>query len=215
MLAHQEAVVVNMGKSVFDLFIDKVLIHKISSERINELEALIEFGIEHSDKEFALLFVCTHNSRRSFFCEVWGQVAAEHYSMSNITTYSAGTEATAIYSETINALINSGLKIEKITENENPVFALRYNETKRPIIGFSKTIDNHSLPVNNVAAIMTCDNANDNCPFIPYAKSRIPLTYEDPKKYDGLPNTEEGYLNKSLEIASEMFYIMNQIKNRK
>ena len=31
---------------------------------------------------------------------------------------------------------------------------------------------------------MTCDHADENCPLIPGAKTRIPLTYVDPKVAD-------------------------------
>ena len=61
------------------------------------------------------------------------------------------------------------------------------------------------------AAIMTCSDADENCPHILKAEKRIPLRYEDPKSHDDTPIESEKYDERSLQIASEMFYIFSQI----
>lgn len=59
---------------------------------------------------------------------------------------------------------------------------------------------------------MTCDSANEACPFVSGAEIRIPITFEDPKAYDNTPLATEKYRERSLQIATELFYIFTQIK---
>ena len=60
---------------------------------------------------------------------------------------------------------------------------------------------------------MTCSQADGGCPFIAGAEKRIPITYEDPKAFDDSPLEEAKYDERSLQIASEMFYVFRQIKS--
>ena len=59
---------------------------------------------------------------------------------------------------------------------------------------------------------MTCAHADENCPFIAGAEERIPLRYEDPKRFDDTENEVEAYLNKSIEIATELHYIFSNLE---
>ena len=178
-------------------------------KKLNALGSYLQSNIQ-KDK-LALIFICTHNSRRSFFAQVWAQVAAHHYGFSNITAYSGGTSETAIYHQTIAALMKCGLEINKLSLGDNPVYSVKYDTENHPIIGFSKTFDHSFNPQSNFAAIMTCDHADQNCPFIPEADARIPLTYTDPKEFDHTAEVDSKYYHKSKEIATEMFFILNQI----
>lgn len=69
---------------------------EINAERKILLEKLANHiqGKLKSSKEINLVYVCTHNSRRSHLGQVWSKVAADFYGF-NINTFSAGTEATA------------------------------------------------------------------------------------------------------------------------
>ena len=42
-----------------------------------------------------LIFICTHNSRRSHMAQLWAQTAAAYHGVAAIETFSGGTEATA------------------------------------------------------------------------------------------------------------------------
>jgi arsenate reductase len=44
------------------------------------------------------------------------------------------------------------------------------------------------------------------------AEARIPIKYDDPKAFDGTPEMNEKYLEKSMQIASEMYSIFSKIK---
>jgi arsenate reductase len=73
-------------------------------------------------------------------------------------------------------------------------------------------LDNSFNPESGFAAIMTCSQADGGCPFIAGAALRLPLTYEDPKAFDNTPQQEEKYLERSKQIATELFYVFTQLK---
>jgi len=179
--------------------------HLITKSRKKELACLTQF-IQKQGGFADLIFICTHNSRRSHLSQVWAQVAAQHFGFFGVHCYSGGTEATAFYPSAIQALEYHGLHIIPLSNNNNPVYAVSYNENQHPIICFSKTFDHEFNPQKNIAAIMTCDHADQNCPFIPSASVRIPIRYDDPKIADGTEKELEKYIERSAQICREMFY---------
>lgn len=195
--------------------INQLSIDSVSDERKKALDQLANYVI-HQDKKnevCSLIFVCTHNSRRSHLSQIWAQTLASYYKV-NVQSYSAGTEATALYPSVINALQISGFESQTIgqsSNNSNPIYAIRYGINHLPIIGFSKTVANAFNPSTNFAAIMTCSNADVGCPFVPGTDVRISLPYNDPKEFDGTTVELEKYLERSLEIASEMKYVFSQL----
>jgi arsenate reductase len=159
-----------------------------------------------------LNLICTHNSRRSHLSQIWAQTAAYYFGIKNVFCYSGGTEATAMFSKVAETLQNTGFKIQKLSEGNNPVYAIKFAQNQLPIIAFSKTYDDIFNPESSFAAIMTCSNADEGCPFIAGAEKRIPITFEDPKAFDNTPQQTAKYQERSLQIATELFYVFSQIK---
>src|SRR4051812_16771763 len=62
-----------------------------------------------------LVYICTHNSRRSHFGQVWAKVASEYYGIPGVSTFSGGTEATSFNKNAINALIAAGFTVKRTT----------------------------------------------------------------------------------------------------
>lgn len=186
----------------------------ISEERKNVLQPLVNYIQDKvNDKEVIRLnFICTHNSRRSHLSQIWAQTMAFQFGIRNVFCYSGGTEATAMFSKVEETLVNQGFEIQQLSENENPVYAIKFSDNEPPIIGFSKTYFDAFNPKTNFGAIMTCNNADEGCPMVFGAEVRFPIKYEDPKAFDGTEVMNEKYTERSLEIASEMFYVFNQIK---
>ncbi|WP_375238894.1 low molecular weight phosphatase family protein [Aurantibacter sp.] len=193
--------------------ITKLDTNTISLERKSILNPLIEFIQEKKDKNetIRLNFICTHNSRRSHLSQVWAQVLAFHYNVKNVFSYSGGTEATALFPKVAETLTKIGFKIEQISKEENPVYSILYAENEHSIIGFSKKFDAPFNPKSNFAAILTCSSADVGCPFIAGAEKRIPITYEDPKAFDNTPFQTEKYLERCLDIATELKYVFSKI----
>jgi arsenate reductase len=186
----------------------------ILTERKSALQPLIDYiqTKVSNHQEVRINFICTHNSRRSHLSQVWAQTAAAHFKIQNINCYSGGTEATALFPMVTKTLEKSGFEVKKIADGNNPIYAIKYGENEHPIIGFSKTYDADFNPISEFAAIMTCSQADGDCPFIAGAEKRIPITYEDPKAFDQTPQQEEKYEERSLQIATELFYVFSRIK---
>ena len=186
----------------------------ISTERKNTLQPLIDFIQLKTDANVLINinFICTHNSRRSHLSQVWAQTLADYFKIKNVCCYSGGTEATALFPVAAKTLEETGFKIEKLSNELNPVYAIKYAENAHPVIGFSKTYDADFNPISNFAAILTCSSADKGCPFIAGAEKRIPITFEDPKAFDDTPLQLEKYNERSLQIATELKYVFSNIK---
>ena len=194
------------------------IITQLSTERISEerkriLQPLIEFISSKISKneEVRLNFICTHNSRRSHLSQIWAQTMANYYQIENVFCYSGGTEATAMFPKISETLTNQGFEILKLSETENPVYAVKFAENEHAVICFSKKYDDDFNPKSEFAAILTCDSADENCPIVYGAEARIPIKYEDPKKSDGTPEMNETYFNRSLEVAAEMKFVFENL----
>jgi arsenate reductase len=173
---------------------------KYIQEKINEGEAI------------RLNFICTHNSRRSHLSQIWAQTMAYHVGLKNVSCYSGGTEATAIFIKVLETLTSQGFQVLKLSESDNPVVAVKFAANENPIICFSKTYDHPFNPSTQFGAVMTCNNADEGCPIVLGAEARFPIKYDDPKAYDGTPLQTEKYAERSLDIAREMLWVFSQIK---
>ena len=187
----------------------------VSEERKRILQPLIDYVQQkaNSGADIDLNFICTHNSRRSHLAQVWAQVASAYFNIPNVHCYSGGTEETALFPKVAETLTNQGFNIFKIVETDNPVYAIKYGDNALPIIGFSKKYDSHFNPASAFVAIMTCSQADGECPFIAGAEKRIPITFEDPKISDGTSEQPQIYAERSLQIATEMLYVFSMIKS--
>jgi arsenate reductase len=81
-----------------------------------------------------------------------------------------------------------------------------------PIICFSKKYDSDFNPQSNYGAILTCNNADVGCPIVIGAEARFPIKYNDPKEFDNTDLMDEKYIERSLEIAQEFYFIFKNIK---
>ena len=186
----------------------------ITKERKVVVQPLIDFIQTKVDtnQPIRLNFICTHNSRRSHLSQIWAQTMAIHFGIQNVFCYSGGTEATAMFSKVGETLTNQGFQIQQLSSNNNPVYAVKYDENEAAIVCFSKTFDDAFNPNSEFAAIMTCSSADAGCPFIAGAEKRLPIRYEDPKAFDGTDLMDAKYSERSLEIASELYFVFSQIK---
>lgn len=186
----------------------------VPNERKEILNPLIEY-IQHkvnSNQEIRLNFICTHNSRRSHLSQIWAQTMAFHFNIKNIFCYSGGTEATAMFPKVGETLVHQGFEIKKLSEEQNPVYAVKFDENQHPIICFSKAYFDEFNPKSQFGAIMTCNNADVGCPMVFGAEARFPIKYDDPKAFDGTDLMNEKYTERSMQIASEMYYVFSQLK---
>ena len=212
-----QAVVKLNNKTMFqnlNTTIESISKTTITEERKVVLQPLIDFIQTKVDTQqsIRLNFICTHNSRRSHLSQIWAQTMAFHFGIRNVFCYSGGTEATAMFPKVGETLSNQGFQIQQLSSDNNPVYAVKFDENEAAIVCFSKTFDNAFNPNSEFAAIMTCSSADAGCPFIAGAEKRLPIRYEDPKAFDGTEQMNEKYAERSLEIASELYFVFSEIK---
>ncbi len=186
----------------------------ISAERKQILENIasaIDAQIEKQGKA-QLIYICTHNSRRSHFGQIWAIVAAEFYGMSSvIEAFSGGTEVTALHPNSITALETMCFQVKSDLAENNPRHEVKFGSDLSTTC-FSKVYDDSENPQNHFLAIMTCSHADEHCPFIPGATSRFATPYEDPKLFDNTKLQDQMYLERAVEIGKEVLYMMSYLK---
>ena len=195
-----------------DLSIEHILQLPIPEERREILQILVDYiQKKKSENEPVILnFICTHNSRRSLFSQVWA-AGASHAFKIKTTCLSGGIEITEINKRTVASLSRFGFLITTNDTGVNPKYTLEYALQTEPLILFSKLYSDEVNKFEKFASVMTCDHADENCPVIPGAEQRISVNYSDPKEFDGSELESAKYDERSSQIASEMFYVFSKI----
>lgn len=194
-------------------YFESLNLAEITAERQAVLRPLADYikAKTEAQQPINLTFICTHNSRRSHLGQVWAQVAAAYFGVKDAYCFSGGTETTACNPRTIAAFERAGLKVTKTTESDNPVYEISFDDLSQPINAFSKVYDQAPNPERGFAAIMTCDHAEANCPYIPGAEKRLPIMYIDPKVSDDTPEETATYDARCRQIATEMKWVFGQL----
>jgi arsenate reductase len=151
-----------------------------------------------------LLFVCTHNSRRSQLSEA---LAAHRWQEDpRITVRSCGTEQIACHPSSARALEDLGWEIQDLGSGR---FQVQRDLTTRSL--WSKTLDEvpRDLPI---VAMMTCAEADEACPAIVGAVARIPWRYPDPKIADGTPESRGTYRTVAEAIARDLDALYHELQ---
>jgi len=185
----------------------------ISAERKAQLKELAQFVESRlkSGRSTQLIFICTHNSRRSHMSQIWAQTAAAYYNAPGIQTYSGGTAATAFNPRAVAALQRAGYRIETADQGENPVYRVWYREDAQPMEAFSKIYDQEPNPAKDFCAVLTCAQADHACPIVNGAVQRVAIPYEDPKAFDGTDKEAQLYDERCRQISREMLYLFSLI----
>jgi arsenate reductase len=165
-----------------------------------------------------VVFICTHNSRRSQLAQVWAKAAADWLGVGDVETFSGGTEATAFNPRAVAALQRAGFQIatpestSADADASNPRYQVTLATNPEPLICFSKVYDSPPNPTTDFCAVMTCSDADENCPVVLGATHRIVITYVDPKLADDTPDESATYDERSAQIAREMFCAFSQVE---
>lgn len=201
-----------LAQYVQSLLPDMAAIPEDRKELLQEV-ALFVREKKQANEPANLTFICTHNSRRSHLNQIWAATAAAYYGLEEgIHTYSGGTETTAFNPRAVAAIERAGFRVNHTT-GDNPHYMVSFSDQGQVIECFSKKYDDPFNASENFAAIMTCSDADKNCPFIPGASLRLPIPYVDPKEADGTSKEAEVYDERTRQIATEMFYIMSRVNS--
>lgn len=181
----------------------------VPEERQQKLQVLLDYIRSRKTAPTALNFICTHNSRRSHFGQVGAQLMAWLHGLDYIRTYSGGTETTAMNPRSVAALERAGYRVDN-PGGENPRYGVRFAEEAPVMTCFSKVYDDPANPADDFAAVMTCTDADQNCPAIVGA-TRISLPCVDPKAFDDTEQEQAKYSERCLQIAAEMAWVMSRV----
>jgi len=190
--------------------------NQIPDERKAALEELGDYIYQKKvgGKASNIVVICTHNSRRSHFGQLWLKTAAIYYGIEDVTTFSGGTEATAFNPRAVDALDRAGFRIMNSGRGgDNPRYLASIGNDYGDILMYSKRFDDRQNPQSEFCAVMVCSEADASCPFVPGADERLSIPYEDPKHFDDTPSETQKYDERCRQIAREMFYAMNHAKS--
>lgn len=188
----------------------------LTNDRKKLILSIANSIVQHlkNEKKVILNFICTHNSRRSQFAQVWSFYATHYFELKNIKCVSGGTEVTAFNRNTVKSLQKTGFEFNVVDfSHQNPRYLISFPGTTKSTLGYSKLYETETNKEPFIA-ITTCDNADKNCPLIPEAISRFHLPFSDPKKHDGSVLQNEKYLETSQQIAGEIFLIFKEVKSQ-
>ncbi len=185
---------------------------EVDAQRRAKLEQLSAYVRErHESADVAqLTFICTHNSRRSHMSQLWAAVAAAHYGVRELRTYSGGTEATAFNPRAVAAMERAGFSIVN-PGGDNPRYEVSFDPDGPSQVCFSKVFDDPSNPQSEFAAVMTCTSADEACPMVPGAALRVAIPWHDPKAADDTPQETARYDERCRQIAIEMLYTFSKV----
>ena len=112
---------------------------KIPNERKALLDKIAKYvgDAKRDNKPARVVFICTHNSRRSQMSQVWAQTAAAYYGV-RVEAFSGGTEATAFNPRAVAALKRAGFEIADAKSGSNPHYEVRFGREMKSIKCFSK-----------------------------------------------------------------------------
>ena len=148
--------------------INKYIPEKDKKTHLDIIISEIKEGLINTNN---IIFLCTHNSRRSQLCQIWGYILAKIYKVDLIFN-SAGSEKTEVHENIFYCLSYLGIK----AENNKVIF-------KDLIINLhSKTLN--EIKEDKFIAIMTCSDTEKSCPTDPRSIKNIKMFYEDPKKFE-------------------------------
>jgi len=190
---------------------------KISFERKAVLEEIANYikGAQQLDNTSKIMFIETDQLARSVIVQAWAMAASYYYVIENVKIYSGGINASKVSQNAIIALEKAGFIIYKIQEGSNPEYEIKYSYNIEPLIMKSIKYNDKSNPNVNFGSIIICSNADINLPVVKGNNFRTSLYYFDPSAYDGTSDASALYLEKSKEIATEMFYLFYVLKNSK
>jgi arsenate reductase len=124
-----------------------------------------------------VLFLCTHNSARSQMAEG----LLRHLGGERFEVVSAATEATCVRPRAVRAMGEIGVDI---SSQESKTLGRYLNE-----------------PFDYV--ITVCDDANEACPFFPWAANRLHWSFEDPARAEGSEEERESLFRRVRDKLRE------------
>ena len=185
----------------------------IPQERRDQLRKLASYIRDKmkADRPARLVFICTHNSRRSQMCQLWAATAAAYFGVPHVENFSGGTEVTAFNSRAVAALRARASRSTIRCRRRIPTIGSDFT-TRAPNWNASpRSIGTHRIPGATSVAVITCSQADKQCPIVAGASARIALPFDDPKAFDGTPQETNKYDERRRQIARELLFVFSEV----
>jgi protein-tyrosine-phosphatase len=159
-------------------------------------------GLDYED--WNLVFYCSENSFRSQASQVFLQTLCYAKKHKKINVYSAGLSSTEVNPKLIAFLTKVGYHAFKSTKDGQTVYEIRFNDKEDPIVLYSKSATDKTLPVKDITSVVVCDIANETeCAALktPCTTFNLPFAKVTAEDSD---NKIESVLK---SIATEMLYV--------
>ncbi|TGL60663.1 hypothetical protein [Leptospira sarikeiensis] len=191
-------------------------IEKIPKERKAVLSSLADSILQsfETKQKANLVFICTHNSRRSQIAQTFAAAIPHLFDFPGIKSFSGGTSITELHPNVVLALEDCGFRIENQGPPRNPKYSIRWADGAPALIAYSKKFQDAPNPASEFVAIMVCSQADESCPYVSGAEFRISLPFEDPKSADETENPVPKYLETCDRISLELLYTFQEVKRK-
>ena len=172
-------------------------------------------GTIQFDGNAEILLIGSNNATRSILAEAWANAAAYYYGIDNVKISSGGVTKKEISRYAIMALEKAGFIIYRKQQIGVEQYEVKYTYHIDPLVISSKLYNDKDNPDLNFGSVILCPNADINLPVVKGNNFRTSLHYFDPIAYENDPDVLDKYLDKSHEIALEMFYLFYKLKGIK
>lgn len=187
-------------------FFKSLNVTKYDKQHFETLEN-IKYHINTSNldtEDWNIIFYCSENTFRSQAAQIFAQTLCYANKLKKVKIYSAGYTTGEINPTLISFLKKVGYKVSEEAENTHNVYKIRYSDDADPIILFSKTLTDQSLPVKDITSVIVCDTLKEqNCSKLQTATYRFNLPFEKLKDTD----SDELIGATLTSIATEMVYV--------
>jgi hypothetical protein len=187
----------NFFKSLDEKKFDPTHLQSLESIKDNINSSTMDYD------DWNFIFYCSENSLRSQASQVYIQTLC-FKKFRKIKAWSAGITATEINSKLISVLTKIGYKITKTDREGKSVYEVRFSDKADPIILYSKTIADKSLPKKDIISIIVCDVANEiDCASLKTETTPLNLPFQRVSLSDSDDKIEATIKS----IATEMLYV--------
>ena len=156
---------------------------EFSKDHQDALENLkSDISSSHLDyADWNMIFYCSENTFRSQASQVFAQTLCYARRHKNMKIFSAGQTRGQIYPKLIEYLSKIGYKITKSEKEGNTLYEVKFTDQADPVILFSKTTADKTLPTKDVISVIVCDVKNETDCATLKTESTRPLNLAFPK----------------------------------
>ena len=157
----------------------------------------------------ALMFVCTHNARRSQVSQAWSHAMTSALHLP-ISVCSGGSEPFMVHPSAFAAVQAGGFPLLETADGSRK-WRAEIGFGQPPLELWSKRWNDRQNPQTGFVTIANCAAAEESCPTIPGGITRLALLYEDPGRADGTEQEAEIYRATSERIGTELWWLFRTI----